>query len=189
MTTPARKLTLTSALAATALVFAVPGLAPAAEQPKTAAMTQPDATMAKVDKTTFASTAASAGKLEIDSSKLALDKAKSKDVKAFARMMIKDHTKAGKRLAAILKKNGDPAPADMLSTKDAEAMQQLTSASDADFEKAYIALQTKAHEDAVALFKSYSSDPDNKRLGRFAKNTLPTLEMHLQHAKQLAATQ
>lgn len=190
MTIPAFRWKLATALTAVALIAAAPAVGMAAEQPKAATDTaQSDTAAAKVDKTMFVSTVASAGKFEIDSSKLALDKAKSKDVKAFARMMIKDHTKAGKRLAAIVKKEGMAAPADTLSPGDDAAMKQLTSASDADFEKTYIALQTKGHQDAVALFKNYSSNPDDKRLGRFAKNTLPTIEMHLEHVQKLTASQ
>jgi putative membrane protein len=189
MTIPFKKWNFAAALTAVVLVAAVPGFSPAAEQPKAVDAAKTDATMAKIDKDSFVSTVASAGKFEIDSSKLALDKAKSKDVKMFARMMIKDHTKAGKRLAAILKKEDAMAPADTLSPQDDAAMKQLTSASDADFEKTYVTLQTKAHQDAVALFKSYSADPDDKKLGRFAKNTLPTLEKHLQHVQALTVSQ
>ena len=178
-----------TAMTVAVLLAGAPGFSLAAEQPKAADTAKTDMTMTKVDKATFVSTAASAGKFEIDSSKLALDKSKSKDVKAFANMMIKDHTRAGKRLVAILRKQGAMAPAETLSPQDDAAMKQLTSASEADFDKTYIALQTKAHEDAVALFKSYSADPDDKRLGRFAKNTLPTLEKHLQHVQKLTASQ
>jgi len=190
MTIPARKWNLATALTAVALIAAAPAVGLAAQQTTTATDTaQSDTTAAKVDKAMFVSTVASAGKFEIDSSKLALDKVKSKEVKAFARMMIKDHTKAAKRLMALVKKEGMEAPADTLSPGDDAAMKRLTSASDADFEKTYIELQTKGHQDAVALFKNYSANPDDKRLGNFAKKTLPTLEMHLEHVQKLTASQ
>lgn len=181
MTILLTKLNLASALTAVALLAATPAASWAAEQPKT------DAAMTKVDKMTFVNTAASAGKFEIDSSKLALDKATSKDVKKFARMMIKDHTRAAKRLMAIVKKEGDTPPPDTLAPADADAMKQLNAASGADFDKTYVSLQEKAHMDAVTLFKNYSTDADDKRLGKFAKKTLPTLEMHLDHVKKLSA--
>lgn len=183
MTIPSKKWTFATALAAVALIAAAPVASLSAEQTKPAAM------KSKVDKATFVSTVASAGKFEIDSSKLALDKATSKDVKKFARQMIRDHTKAGKRLASALKKEGGAAPPDTLSPKDAEAMKQLNAASGTEFEKIYISLQENAHMDAVALFKTYAADPDDKMIGRFAKNTLPTLEMHLEHVKRLTASQ
>jgi putative membrane protein len=49
-----------------------------------------------MDKATFVRAVGGATAFEIDSSKLAVEKATSKDVKKFARQMIKDHTKAGK---------------------------------------------------------------------------------------------
>lgn len=153
---------------------------------------KPDTAMATtaVDKATFVKTVGNAGTFEIESSKLALQKASSADVKKFAEEMIKDHTKAGKRLTAILKKKGETAPPDTLAPKDADAMTKLNAASGAEFDKTYISLQESAHTDAVALFKNYIANPDDKRLGKFAKNTLPTIEMHLEHAKKLAtATQ
>jgi putative membrane protein len=183
MTILLKKLNLAAAVTAAALIAAVPAAGWTAQQPST------DATMTKVDKATFVSTAAAAGKFEIDSSKLALDKATSKEVKKFARQMVKDHTKAAKQLMNIIKKEGDTPPADALAPKDAETMKQLQAASGADFDKAYVSAQQKAHMDAVALFKNYSDNPDDKRLGRFAKKTLPTLEMHLDHAKKLTASQ
>jgi len=183
MPTPHNKLTLAAAVAAATLFAAIPAAGWSAQQPST------DATMTKIDKATFVSTAAAAGKFEIDSSKLALDKAVSPDVKKFARQMIKDHTRAARRLMNIVKKEGDTPPADALAPKDEETMKQLQAASGAEFDKTYVGAQEKAHMDAVALFKSYSDSPDDKRLGRFAKKTLPTLEMHLDHVKKLTASQ
>jgi len=183
MTISLRTFNLAAAMTAAALIASVPAASWSAEHAST------DATMAKVDKATFVSTAAAAGTFEIDSSKLALDKATSKEVKKFARQMIKDHTKAARQLTNIVKKEGDAPPADALAPKDAEAMKQLEAASGADFDKAYVGIQEKAHMEAVALFKNYSANPDDKRLGRFAKKTLPTLEEHLDHVKQLTASQ
>jgi putative membrane protein len=178
-----KKFSLAAAITAAALFAGMPVSGWSAEEPAASV------TMTKVDKATFVSTAAAAGKFEIDSSKLALDKATSKEVKKFARQMIKDHTKAARQLTNIVKKEGDTPPADTLAPKDAEAMKQLEAATGADFDKAYVSIQEKAHMEAVALFKNYSANPDDKRLGRFAKKTLPTLEMHLEHVKQLSASQ
>lgn len=41
----------------------------------------------------------------------------------------------------------------------------------------------------MALFKTCSANPDDKRVERFATNIPPTLEVHLQHVKQLTASQ
>jgi putative membrane protein len=75
----------------------------------------------------------------------------------------------------------------MLAPKQADAMKVLSAASGADFETAYITLQTNAHMEAVALFRTYSGHPDDKKVGKFAEQTLPILEMHLDHVKMLVA--
>ncbi len=114
----------------------------------------------------FVPMATSSNLLEIQSSELALQKASSDQVKQFAQQMIADHTKAGEEMKA--------------------ALDTLKNASTEDFDMAYIELQRMAHDKAVALFQSYASKPDDPTLGAFAQKTLPVLEMHRQHAMQLA---
>lgn len=139
------------------------------------------------DKTTWVKAVSSANMFEIESSKLALQKSKSDEVKKFAQMMIDDHTKAGVKLSAVLKKDGDAAPPKELAPKHAAAMKMLGSLDGADFDAAYVSLQHAGHMEAVAAFRTYAAKPDDKALGAFAKETLPTLEMHLDHVKMLAA--
>ena len=141
-------------------------------------------TAMKVDKTAFVNMAASANMLEIQSSQMALQRASSEEVKTFANQMIQDHTKAGEEMAAVLQKKGMAPPAD-LEAKHKQMLQQLTD-NKADFDAAYITLQGAAHEEAVGLFTSYSSNADDPDLGAFAQKTLPTLQMHLEHVKKLS---
>ena len=80
----------------------------------------------------FISQAAQNGHAEIDTSKLALEKASDPKVKEFAKMMIEDHTKANEELKALASSKGVEAPDDpsllqrgksklMLSTADGAA--------------------------------------------------------------------
>lgn len=140
----------------------------------------------QVDKPSFVKMAGSANMFEIESSKLALQKSASDDVKQFARKMIDDHTKAGEKLTAILKEEGDAPPPTTLDPKHADAM-KLLAAAGKDFDAAYIGLQHGAHMEAVMLFRTYAGKPDDKKVGDFAAETLPTLEMHLEHVKKLVA--
>jgi len=140
----------------------------------------------KLDKATWTKVVAGANFFEIESSKVALEKSASKDVKAFAQQMIDDHTKAGEKLASVLKGEGMPLPPRDLSPKQATAMEMLKSAEGKEFDAAYVQVQTDAHVGAVSLFKAYAANPDDAALGAFAKETLPTLEKHLEHVKMLA---
>lgn len=144
--------------------------------------------MTKVDTATFVKTVASANAFEIQSSQIALTKGPAEDVGAFAELMIQDHTKAGEEFKTAL------AQVDMTSATDpailpeqAAMLKELEGAEGDDFQAKYIAMQTEAHKQAVALFRSYSEDGDDPALKEFAKKTLPTLEMHEAHVNELIA--
>ena len=122
--------------------------------------------------------------LEIESSKVALQNAKSDEVKQFAQQMIDDHTKAGEEMMSAAQKDGITETPRAMTAKHQAKMTELNASATGDtFDATYIALQTEAHEEAVALFKSYAGKPG--ALGEFAGKTLPTLEQHLEHVRKL----
>ena len=53
------------------------------------------------------------------------------------------------------------------------------------FDKAYVEAQLKGHEETVALFQAYANGGDNARIKQFAKDLLPTLQMHLEHVRKI----
>ena len=159
---------------------------PAPATPPTSAAIAAAATVPSTK--TFIETAAAANQFEIASNKLALTKTKNKKLLEFARHMVKDHTRIGKAFVAALKKAnaGITPPAGLGADLDA-VMARLTSETGATFEADYIAVQTKGHQDAVALFAGYAKGGDNPVLQAFAKKTLPTIQMHLDMCYALAA--
>jgi putative membrane protein len=136
---------------------------------------------ARISKEQFVSMAAMSDMLEIQSSKLALEKARSQDVKAFAQQMITDHTAASQKLQSA---TGLKPPA-ALDQKHAVMLKKLTDASAAQFDSAYVTMQAQAHKEAVQLFQTYATSGDDAALKSFASATLPTLKQHLQHVQQL----
>lgn len=137
-----------------------------------------------VDKASFVKVVTSSNAFEIESSKLAEQKAKDADVKEFAKQMIADHTMAADELkkAAML---GDQAP--MLSPKHAAMLEILKGASEQDFQPLYIDMQASAHMEAVTLFATYAKGGDDPAVKAFAAKTLPKLEMHKMHVTKLVA--
>lgn len=133
----------------------------------------------------FAATAASSNKFEIESSELALDKASNDDVKAFAQHMIDDHTAAGEKMKAAAATDGVTPPTAM-AAKDQAALETLQATDDSGFDAAYLAAQVTAHDEAVALFKSFSTSGQESALKSFAAETLPTLEEHQNAVHALA---
>jgi putative membrane protein len=135
----------------------------------------------------FVETAAAANQFEIASSELALTKTKNKAIVAFANLMIKDHTQIGKDFVAAMNKanTGISIPPSLGDDLD-KIMARLKSEDGATFEQDYIAAQTKGHQDAVGLFAGYAKGGDNKVMQAFAKQALPTIEMHLRMCYALA---
>ncbi|GLS40131.1 membrane protein [Mesorhizobium tianshanense] len=145
----------------------------------------------RIDTETFSNTAASANRFEIESSRLAEQKNVAADVREFAALMVKDHTKAGEDLKAALEQSQTTAsvtpsgPA--LEPKDQAMLDQLRKLDGDEFQAKYILLQTEAHKQALALFSTYAQSGEDPALKEFAKKTLPTLRMHEKHLKNLAA--
>jgi putative membrane protein len=135
----------------------------------------------------FVATVASSDMFEIKSSQMALKASASADVKSFAQQMINDHTKASKKLktAAAGEKIKVPVKAD---DKHQAMLAALEGKKGADFDRAYMEEQTKAHDEAVALFSSYAETGDEPKLKAFAADTLPKLKTHQEHAKKLNST-
>lgn len=137
-----------------------------------------------VDKASFVKVVTSSNAFEIESSKLAEQKAKDADVKEFAKQMIADHTMAGDELKKAAKL-GEDAP--KLSPKHAAMLELLKGASEQEFQPLYIDMQTTAHMEAVSLFATYAKGGDDPAIKDFAAKTLPKLEMHKVHVMRLVA--
>jgi len=129
------------------------------------------------DPQAFAASAASSNMFEIQSSQLALEQQPSTDVRAFAQQMIQDHTLAGKKMLAAAQKDGITPPTGLAPKEQAE-LDQLQATPADSFEAAYVSEQTKAHDEAVALFESFSQNGKESALRAFAVDTLPTLKQH-----------
>jgi putative membrane protein len=133
----------------------------------------------------FATDAAAAGMAEVALSRLALQKSSSADVKQFAQMMIKDHSRAGSTLKTIASQDGVRLPTAPTPEQQAVA-KELRGKSGGAFDTAYAAQMVKDHQKAVELFKQASDDAQlDKNLRTFAEKTLPTLQHHLQEAQKL----
>ncbi|RVB78935.1 MULTISPECIES: DUF4142 domain-containing protein [unclassified Mesorhizobium] len=175
------------AIAALALLAA----APTAFAQSAAPADIPAVAGTKVDTETFTKTVPSANRFEIESSKLAEQKNVAADVKDFASLMVKDHTKAGEDFKAALEQSQTTAsvtpsgPA--LLPKDQAMLDQLKTLDGDEFQAKYIILQTEAHKQALALFSTYARSGEDPALKEFAKKTLPTLRMHEERIKDLVA--
>lgn len=139
----------------------------------------------------FVDNAVAGGIAEIETSKLALEKSQSADIKAFANKMITDHTKANDKLKTLAQKHDIEVPDETTLVK--QAKEKILDMRDESFDAAYANNQVKAHEETIALFKKEAETvTDDKQAGNtelkaFAQEMLPDLQQHLDAAKKLQA--
>jgi putative membrane protein len=169
--------------AAVAAAFALPALAQAPVPAKTAAGASAG-TLSKADQKIVADMAI-ANMAEIDAGKMALNKTQNAEVKAFAQQMVDDHTKALTDVTALAQSKNMSLPTEVDAPHKAMAA-KLDKLSGAPFDKAYMAEagvsdHTKVHA-KLKGFESKAKDADVKAL---AAKMLPTVEQHLQRAKDI----
>jgi putative membrane protein len=134
----------------------------------------------------FVTNAAISDMFEIEAGKLAADKAKSADVKAFAAMMVKDHTATSAKMKATLATaDVSVRPPTALDARRQGMLENLKAAAPADFDKVYLDQQTAAHQEALSLMQSYADDGENAPLKKLAAETAPKIKMHYDHVRRL----
>jgi putative membrane protein len=134
----------------------------------------------------FIKTANEAGLTEVKASTIAGTMSKNPRVIGFAKMMIDDHTQAGKELTDLADdKMVDQS--DLLKPEHQKTIDSIAKLSGPSFDKAYMNMMVNDHIQAVALFEKTSSNKNNA-VQKFARKMLPALKMHLDSARVIAAS-
>jgi putative membrane protein len=167
---------------ALALVVALPAAALAQEKAAGQKLTDPQ----------IADIALTAHKIDIARGKLALSKTKNAEVKQFAEQMVHDHEAGVKEAVALANRLGvkpETNPVSKSLEKDAaKTRAMLAKAKGASFDKQYIDVEVKYHEAVIdAVKNTLIPSAHNSDLKQLLADVVPTLEGHLQHAKNLQA--
>jgi putative membrane protein len=134
----------------------------------------------------FVEKAAASDMFEIEAAKLAQQRSKNADVKAFADMMIKDHTKSTNDLKAAIQASGQNlAPPAALPQDKQDALNDLKNATDVDFDRKYMEGQVDAHQSALNLLQRYAQDGDVAQIKAFAASVAPVVQQHYDRAKSI----
>jgi putative membrane protein len=123
---------------------------------------------------------------------LAVKKAKSADVKKFARLMEGEHHMLrveGQQLAKKLNVTPQPPANFDMPDKQKAAMSDLESKSGADFDKAYIDHEVQFHELVLQTATQAEAAAQNPELKALIQKAAPTIQKHLDIAKQIQAKQ
>jgi|SRR5882724_460819 len=131
----------------------------------------------------FIEKAAKAGTEEVDISRVAAERTLNPQVKAFAQMVIDDHTAANAALGTIASGKGVSLPA-----TDMEVTNKWSKKSGKDLDEDYVEKMVSAHKEAVELFQKEADKGVDMDTKNFARDTLPKLQHHLEMAMDLKKT-
>jgi putative membrane protein len=124
------------------------------------------------------------GAAEVSISGMAQKQALDMKVRALADQMIADHVRANGVLATLARDKHVDLPA-ALEAKQRSKIDDLSKLSGADFDRAYLEALRVDHEAMVGLFDTASRTAGDADIRKFATDMLPTLQLHLDHVRQL----
>jgi predicted outer membrane protein len=127
----------------------------------------------------FLEKAAKTSMSEVAISRVAAARTSNPDVRRFAQMIVTDHDGVMEQLSSLARARGvslpakDPHP-DKWEKRDAK-----------NFDKAYLEQMVDDHESVVKLFEKHAKEGEDADVVAFARQHLPKLQQHLQHAIDL----
>ena len=128
-----------------------------------------------------------ANQVDIDAGKLAESKGAKADVKAFGKMMVTDHTGVNKEATALVEKLK---VSESIKKGGEDNLKNLKALSDGAFDKAYIDHEVAYHQQVIdAMDKTLVPNAKNTELKALLVKVRPAFVAHLDHAKQLQASQ
>ncbi|WP_234815045.1 DUF4142 domain-containing protein [Noviherbaspirillum denitrificans] len=134
-----------------------------------------------------------ANTVDIDAGKLAEKMSGNKEVKAFAKQMVTDHTGVNKQATALVKKL-KVTPEDSDTSKSLKEggdanMAKLKGLKGKEFDSAYIAHEVTYHQAVIdALDKTLIPNAKNAELKATLEKVRPAFVAHLEHAKHLQSS-
>jgi putative membrane protein len=124
---------------------------------------------------------------EVTSSVMAVQHAANPDLRAFASMMIADHTQTTNAALAAAKSAGVMAPPAVLTPAQMGLITQLQNAGPS-FDSVWLQQQLTAHQQALAMQQGYAANGDTPALRQAAAAAVPIIQGHLARVQQMMAS-
>jgi len=121
---------------------------------------------------------------EIETSKLALQKAAMPSVKTYAQMMIDEHTKSSNELKPAAQTAGLAVPAALPADKQAK-VDALKNLSGAEFDRQYLADQRSGHQETLAKVNAYLAAAPAGPLKDHASKVTGVVQKHLNSLEKI----
>jgi putative membrane protein len=119
---------------------------------------------------------------EVSLGQLAQKNGNSEGVRSFGQMLVQDHSASNQKATALAKKEGVTPPTEPKPEAKAE-QDKLSKLSGDAFDKEFVNYMVKDHQKDIEEFEKQAKGSDE--VASFAKDTLPTLQKHLQTAQSL----
>ncbi len=142
-----------------------------------------------VSGTDYVKLAADSDNYEIQSGRIAAMKSKRKDVRAFAKHTVADHSGTTRSLMAALvnKDRKITPPSTKLSDANQSKIDLLRKAPKNSFDQIYLQQQVEAHQAAWALQSGYATEGTDASLKQIAATAVPIVEGHIAMLKTMTA--
>ena len=145
-----------------------------------------DSARPSISASEFVEKAGSGGLAEIEMGELGVQKATNGQVKAFAKRIVTDHTKANEQLNAVLKGKGLEVPSSRSAMHKAMMDEFRQEDAGKDFDRNYMEQMVKDHKSDIELFETAADDKKlDTDLRTYAKVALPVLRDHLKQAQTI----
>jgi putative membrane protein len=134
-----------------------------------------------------------ANTVDIDAGKLAEEKSKDKEIKAFAKRMVTDHSAVNEQATTLVKKlNVTPAQSETsksLTQNGSKTADSLKGLDGKAFDKAYVDNEIAYHKTVLdALDTTLIPNAKNEELKALLLKVRPAFVAHLEHAKRIQAS-
>lgn len=173
------------ALAAAAIMGAL-ALGGCSRDSEPAQMLASLAPTSQIDPANYVQTAGQSGLFEVEAGKVAERRARSAEIRRFARMMVRDHTDADGRIRAAAAASNPPIPfPTALDPQHQETLAALRSVPRTEFDRQYMEGQVEGHREALELQQSYGESGGDPKLKAVASELTPIVRHHLDEAQTI----
>lgn len=136
----------------------------------------------------FVDAMAASDTYEMEAARLAQSKGVTGDVRGFAQMMIRDHSRSSENLRKATNGTKGVTLRDTptMTAEQRDMIGALQGATAAEFPRVYLQQQVAAHQKALAMLQTYGQSGDVRPLMDFANTTAKVVQGHLDQARKLS---
>lgn len=140
----------------------------------------------QMDPANYLQTAGMSDLFEVEAGKIATRRARSSEVRGFARTMVRDHTESTAKIRkAVAASNLGIRLPTALDPQHQEKLAALQSAPRAEFDRQYMEGQVEGHREALELQQSYGESGGDPNLKAVASELTPIVRHHLDEAEAI----